>query len=150
MPRVRLHSPLDMHLHLREGEMLQTVTPLSVQAFAGAVIMPNLVPPVTNRERLEHYRAAIRTVIGEAPFEPYMTLFFQPYDERTLRELREQIIGIKLYPRWCDYQQRGRGTGYRGCRPHPGDHGGAGHPAPRVRRDARLCARPRARIFGGL
>ena len=98
MPRVRLHSPLDMHLHLREGEMLQTVTPLSVQAFAGAVIMPNLVPPVTNRERLEHYRAAIRTVIGEAPFEPYMTLFFQPYDERTLRELREQIIGIKLYP----------------------------------------------------
>lgn len=98
MPRVRLHSPLDMHLHLREGEMLQTVTPLSVQAFAGAVIMPNLVPPVTNRERLEHYRAAIRTVIGEAPFEPYMTLFFQLYDERTLRELREQIIGIKLYP----------------------------------------------------
>jgi len=98
MTRIRLLSPLDMHLHLREGEMLQTVTPLSVQAFAGAVIMPNLVPPVTNRERLEHYRAAIRAVIGEAPFEPYMTLFFQPYNEQTLRDLRGQIIGIKLYP----------------------------------------------------
>ena len=98
MTRVRLLSPLDMHLHLREGEMLQTVTPLSVQAFAGAVIMPNLVPPVTNRERLEQYRAAIRAVMGEAPFEPYMTLFFQPYDEQTLRELWAQIIGIKLYP----------------------------------------------------
>lgn len=98
MTRIRLYSPLDMHLHLREGEMLQTVTPLSVQAFAGAVIMPNLVPPVTNRERLERYRATIRAVIGEVPFEPYMTLFFQPYDEQTLRQLREQIIGIKLYP----------------------------------------------------
>ena len=98
MTRVQLLSPLDMHLHLREGEMLRTVTPLSVQAFAGAVIMPNLVPPVTDRERLEHYGAAIRAVIGEAPFEPYMTLFFQPYNEQTLRELRAQIIGIKLYP----------------------------------------------------
>lgn len=98
MTRVRLLSPLDMHLHLREGEMLQTVTPLSVQAFAGAVIMPNLVPPVTNQERLEQYHATIRTAIGEVPFEPYMTLFFQQYDEQTLHELREQIIGIKLYP----------------------------------------------------
>src|SRR2546428_14053521 len=91
MPRVRLHSPLDMHLHLREGEMLQTVTPLSVQAFAGAVIMPNLVPPVTNRERLEQYRTAIGAVIGHAPFEPDMTPFFQSYDEPTLRGLRAQI-----------------------------------------------------------
>src|SRR5574341_160774 len=98
MTRVRLLSPLDMHLHLREGEMLQTVAPLSVQAFAGAVIMPNLVPPVTNRERLEQYRATIRTVSGEMPFEPYMTLFFQSYDEPTLRELRAHILGIKLYP----------------------------------------------------
>jgi dihydroorotase len=45
MSAILLHSPLDMHLHLREGAMLQTVTPLSAQAFAGAVIMPNLVPP---------------------------------------------------------------------------------------------------------
>jgi len=87
-----------MHLHLREGEMLQIVTPLSVQAFAGAVIMPNLVPPVTSRERLEQYRVAIQAVIGEASFEPYMTLFFQSYNEQTLRELQAHIIGIKLYP----------------------------------------------------
>ena len=98
MTHVRLHSPLDMHLHLREGEMLQIVTPLSVQAFAGAVIMPNLVPPVTSRERLEQYRVAIQAVIGEASFEPYMTLFFQSYNEQTLRELQAHIIGIKLYP----------------------------------------------------
>ena len=98
MTHMRLLSPLDMHLHLREGEMLQTVAPLSAQAFAGAVIMPNLVPPVDNRERLERYRNAIRAAVGEVPFAPYMTLFFMPYDEQTLRELRGEIIGSKLYP----------------------------------------------------
>jgi dihydroorotase len=98
MRRVLLHSPLDMHLHLREGDLLQTVTPLSAQAFAGAVIMPNLVPPVDNRERLERYRASIRAASDGALFEPYMTLFFKAYDEPTLRSLQRHIIGIKLYP----------------------------------------------------
>ena len=68
MRRVRLLSPLDMHLHLRQGDMLTTVTPLSAQAFAGAVIMPNLVPPVDSRQRLEGYRDAIRTALGGCPF----------------------------------------------------------------------------------
>jgi len=98
MRRVLLHSPLDMHLHLREGDMLQTLTPLSAQAFAGAVIMPNLVPPVDNRERLERYRASIHAASDGALFEPYMTLFFKAYDEPMLRSLKMHIIGIKLYP----------------------------------------------------
>jgi dihydroorotase (EC 3.5.2.3) len=46
-----LISPLDMHIHFREGAMLQTVAPLSAHDFAGGVIMPNLVPPVDNLER---------------------------------------------------------------------------------------------------
>ncbi len=87
-----------MHLHVREGDMLQTVTPLSAQAFAGAVIMPNLVPPVTSRDRLESYRAAIHAASQGQAFTPYMTLFFQSYDAATLSDLRPDIIGIKLYP----------------------------------------------------
>jgi len=98
MQRVLLHSPLDMHLHLREGDILHIVTPLSAQAFAGAVIMPNLVPPVDNQERLEHYRAAIHAASADTLFEPYMTLFFKAYDEPTLRSLKTHILGIKLYP----------------------------------------------------
>jgi dihydroorotase len=87
-----------MHLHLREGAILQTVTPLSAQAFAGAVIMPNLVPPVDNRERLERYRASIRAASEGALFEPYMTLFFKAYDESTLRSLKTHIIGTNSIP----------------------------------------------------
>ncbi|PMP77049.1 MAG: dihydroorotase, partial [Chloroflexus aggregans] len=56
---ISLSTPLDMHLHLREGAMLRLVAPFSAAQFAGAVIMPNLVPPVDNADRLARYRAEI-------------------------------------------------------------------------------------------
>jgi dihydroorotase len=95
---IQLDSPLDMHLHLREGTMLKQVAPFSAGPFAGGVIMPNLVPPVDRLERLEQYRADVLAAISEPAFEPYMTLFFRPYDEAELVAARPHIIGIKLYP----------------------------------------------------
>lgn len=96
--QITLDRPLDMHLHLREGAMLSLVAPLSAAHFAGAVIMPNLVPPVDSIERLEAYRAAVAAACAPHPFAPYMTLFFRPYDEATLSAARPGIIGVKLYP----------------------------------------------------
>lgn len=93
-----LTSPLDMHIHFREGAMLRTVAPLSARDFAGGVIMPNLVPPVDTLERLLRYRAEIESVTGAMNFSPYMTLFFRAYREEELRAARPHIIGIKLYP----------------------------------------------------
>ena len=98
MTSFRLESPLDMHLHLREGDLLNLVAPLSARSFAGAVIMPNLVPPVDNATRLEAYRAAIAAAIGETVFDPYMTLFFRAYTAAELEAVQARIIGIKLYP----------------------------------------------------
>lgn len=95
---IQLTSPLDMHLHLREGDMLKTVAPLTAETFAGAVIMPNLVPPVDNLERLQAYRAEILAGCGGHAFEPFMTLFLKNYSEAELAAAKEQIIGIKLYP----------------------------------------------------
>ena len=95
---LNLHSPLDMHLHLREGEMLQLVTPLSAKPFAGAVIMPNLISPVDSLEKLVQYRNEIISACAGECFEPYMTLFFRPYSRAELQIAREHIIGIKLYP----------------------------------------------------
>ncbi len=94
-----LHSPLDMHLHLRDGEMLSTTAPLSAEQFAGAIIMPNLLPPITTREQLIHYRQRIQKTIGSNKFQPYMTLFFKPdYDRAFLQSIREDLTAIKLYP----------------------------------------------------
>ena len=93
-----LDTPLDMHLHLREGAMLELVAPFSAAQFAGGVIMPNLVQPVDTLERLEAYRAAILSACGPLPFTPYMTLFFRDYSRAELLAAREAIIGVKLYP----------------------------------------------------
>ena len=98
MAAFQLQSPLDMHLHLREGDLLNLVAPLSAHSFAGAVIMPNLVPPVDNAARLDSYRAAVDAAVGDAVFELYMTLFFRPYTADELEAMRSRIIGIKLYP----------------------------------------------------
>ncbi|MDQ8207050.1 dihydroorotase [Coraliomargarita sp. SDUM461003] len=96
-----IQSPIDMHLHLREGAMLERVTPLTAEHFSAAIIMPNLVPPVDNLERLLQYRKEIEAARGDHAgevFDPLMMLFFRQYSEAELIAAREHIFGIKLYP----------------------------------------------------
>jgi dihydroorotase len=93
-----LQSPLDMHLHLREGEMLQKVASHSSNSFAGAVIMPNLLSPVDSLEKMTSYREAITSCCEGQIFRPYMTLFFRNYGRAELEAIKDEIIGIKLYP----------------------------------------------------
>ncbi|NNF46492.1 MAG: dihydroorotase [Desulfofustis sp.] len=95
---ITLESPLDMHLHLREGDMLDLTVPLTADHFAGAVIMPNLVAPVDSLNNLRKYRQAIESYCHGKNFRPYMTLFFKNYSRQELEECREHILGIKLYP----------------------------------------------------
>ena len=96
--KVILNSPLDMHLHFREGAMAKTVIPLSSFSFAGGVVMPNLVPAVDNLERLTGYIAEIESIIGEDTFKPYMTVFFKQYSYEELEQFKPHILGVKLYP----------------------------------------------------
>ena len=110
-----LNSPLDMHLHLRDGEMLQTVAPLSAEPFAGAIIMPNLLPPVTTKEALLAYRERIQHAnhSTSTPFAPYMTLFFKPdYSRAFLEEIREALTAIKLYPAGITTNSEGGLSGF--------------------------------------
>ena len=45
-----LRRPDDWHVHLRDGDMLRAVAPFTARQFGRAIIMPNLVPPVTSVE----------------------------------------------------------------------------------------------------
>ena len=54
-----IRQPDDWHVHLRDGEMLQTVAPYTARQFARAIVMPNLVPPVTTVEAARDYRERI-------------------------------------------------------------------------------------------
>ena len=57
---ITLKAPLDMHLHLRDGDMLRLTAPLSAAHFAGAVVMPNLVPPVKDLASLSSYAERVQ------------------------------------------------------------------------------------------
>ncbi len=96
---ITLNAPLDMHLHLRDGDMMKLVAPLSAD-FAGAVIMPNLVPPVTHPGAMVAYSERIAAAMDNAPFTRYMTLFFTPQTEQQLEIAKNTpgFFGFKLYP----------------------------------------------------
>ena len=96
---LKLSSPLDMHLHLRDNDMLRVVAPLSAKSFVGAVVMPNLVPPITTIEAVKSYKKRIQEAIGYEDFQPLMTLFFKnDYDYEFLKKAKKYIHAIKLYP----------------------------------------------------
>jgi dihydroorotase len=87
-----------MHLHLRDNDMLKLVAPLTSDTFTGAIIMPNLVPPVDTKEAVTAYKNRIMDAVSDKTFNPMMTLFFKPYTKEFLEDVRDEITALKLYP----------------------------------------------------
>ncbi len=110
---ITLNSPLDMHLHLRDGDMLKIVAPLSSSSFSGAIIMPNLVPPITTKEEVISYKNRILEAIADDKFTPYMTLFFKPtYTKEFLKSVKDDITALKLYPAGITTNSEGGVSGF--------------------------------------
>ena len=94
--------PDDMHLHLREGELLKVVSKHSATQFARAIIMPNLKKPLINSELAHKYYDEIKNHTSTYDFEPLITIYFNDqltFDELKKIQLSPKIIGIKLYPK---------------------------------------------------
>jgi dihydroorotase len=95
-----IRRPDDWHVHLRDGDMLRAVAPYTARQFARAIIMPNLLPPVTSAEAASAYRDRIRSAAGP-DFEPLMTCYltddFDPAEIVRGYEA-EAWIAAKLYP----------------------------------------------------
>lgn len=88
-----------MHIHFRDGEMLQVVAPLTSKYFSGALVMPNLVPPVKTVEEVIAYKERISKAAEGDVFTPYMTLFFHDgLTREILEKAKPHILSIKLYP----------------------------------------------------
>ena len=95
-------KPDDMHLHLREDELLKVVSKHSAAQFGRAIIMPNLQNPIINSELAHKYYDEVKNHTKAHDFEPLMTIYFN--EKLTLEELKRiqissKIIGIKLYPK---------------------------------------------------
>ncbi|MGN0917873.1 MAG: dihydroorotase [Oxalobacter sp.] len=95
-------QPDDFHLHLRDGDVLQSTAVQAARQFHRAIIMPNLKPPVTTTEQAGEYRQRILAQLPQdTAFQPLMTLYLT--DNTSPEEIRKAkesgfVYGVKLYP----------------------------------------------------
>ena len=97
-----IRRPDDWHVHLRDGAMLKAVAPYTARQFARAIVMPNLVPPVTTAEAAAAYRERILAAVPEGVgFTPLITCYLtdDADPEELARGFAEGLFtAAKLYP----------------------------------------------------
>ncbi len=103
MPKsITIRRPDDWHVHLRDGAMLAACAVHTARQFARAIIMPNLVPPVTKVAEAVAYRDRIRAAVpADLRFEPLMTCYLTDGADpaELLRGKQEGVwVAAKLYP----------------------------------------------------
>lgn len=102
MQEITLIQPDDWHCHFRDGDFLLRTVPDCAQRFHRAVIMPNLVPPVTSLKTAQNYYAQIQKNIPKTvSFQPLMTLYLtdnSSTDDIVAAKQSGLVIAAKLYP----------------------------------------------------
>ena len=97
-----LRRPDDWHVHFRDGAMLRQVVPWTARQFARAIVMPNLVPPVTDVAMARAYRERIVAALpAGADLTPLMTCYLTDTTDpaEVARGYQEGVFAaVKLYP----------------------------------------------------
>jgi len=100
--QLTITRPDDWHLHLRDGADLAAVLPDTAYRFARAVVMPNLLPPVTNVASAAAYRDRILAALPKGmSFEPLMTLYLtETTSPADIAEAKASgfVHAVKYYP----------------------------------------------------
>lgn len=100
--QITITRPDDWHLHLRDGGALQAVASDTAKQFGRAIIMPNLLPPITTTKLAIAYRERILQALpADSHFQPLMTLYLT--DNTSAEEIEKAkssgiVHGVKLYP----------------------------------------------------
>jgi dihydroorotase len=101
MTQLTIQTPDDWHLHFRDGDILLETVAATARCFQRAIVMPNLVPPVTTAALAEAYRQRILAARPKgSAFDPLMTIYLT--NATTVEDIREAkkagILAAKLYP----------------------------------------------------
>ncbi len=102
MNAITIRRPDDWHVHFRDGDVLKAVVNFTAAHFARAIVMPNLVPPVTTAQQASDYRNRILAAVdGGHRFTPLMTCYLtdatDPKD--LIAGYRDGVFtAVKLYP----------------------------------------------------
>jgi dihydroorotase len=94
-----MRKPDDWHVHLREGDVLNTVLPYTARNFKRALVMPNLKEPITSASEAIAYKARIKELSNGTSFEPVMTLkLWKGTAPEEIRFAAGIAKAVKLYP----------------------------------------------------
>ena len=101
MNSLTIIRPDDWHVHLRDGDALSTTVKDISRYFSRAIVMPNLVPPVTNAELATAYHKRIMDESPTACFQPLMVLYLT--DNTKVQDIEQAkatgiVFAAKLYP----------------------------------------------------
>lgn len=102
MRSITIRKPVDLHVHFRDDAVLRSVVPYTARQFARAIVMPNLVPPVTTAAMASDYRERVLAAVPDGvDFTPMMTCYLT--DDTDPADLtagfRDGIFAAaKLYP----------------------------------------------------
>jgi dihydroorotase len=101
MNELTITTPDDWHLHFRDGDILKETVAATARCFKRAIVMPNLVPPVTTATMAGEYKARILAARPYgSDFEPLMTLYLT--NNTCIEDIGEAkqagIVAAKLYP----------------------------------------------------
>ncbi|MDG1153755.1 MAG: dihydroorotase [Alphaproteobacteria bacterium] len=102
LPELQIVRPNDMHVHFREGAMLQSVVPYTARQFCRAVVMPNTKIPITTTDIAKKYKQEIMNCVPEgATFDPLMMIYLNSSSnpDDIAQGFNDGVIfGAKLYP----------------------------------------------------
>ncbi len=100
MTTLTLTRPDDWHIHLRDGEQLKDTVNDAGRYMGRAIIMPNLVPPVTDVTGALSYYDRIQAV-NNTQLEPLMVLYLTETttaDDIRAAKASGKVVAAKLYP----------------------------------------------------
>lgn len=97
--KIALKNPLDMHLHLREEEVLNVVFPYTYKQFVGGVVMPNLSTPLSNTDLALDYQTKLKNLCTD--FVPLVAIYLtESLSIEELHKMQQNNLKIlKLYPK---------------------------------------------------
>ena len=102
MTSIRIIRPDDWHIHLRDSAALKLTVADAARYFGRSIVMPNLIPAVTNSQLAAEYRERILANRPEGSnWRPLMTLYLTDNtDPKDLALGFDQgiITACKLYP----------------------------------------------------
>ena len=101
MTDLTITRPDDWHIHLRDDEVLKRTVRDASRYFGRVLVMPNLVPPVTQVAHARAYLDRIRACSEVDTFDPQMTLYLTDTTSKDTVVAASQsgfIKAFKLYP----------------------------------------------------